>query len=390
MNIFKVIASGKKTFNEETASAILSWFMNPFMEHGLGFSFLKTFIKKLSSTMGDTNVLDDLNDSLTPRMRTEDGTQSKLWSNLEYKVEQAYIDIVIGIEGWVLAIENKIYPESVSSGQLKREYEGLKKKNPKEKIGLIYLVPIEEKADLLDPGVAKEFGELTVQSNDFKSIVTWQKNNIDDPMPIVSIAEVIGQILDDESKGVIDPIPEYIRHTLKALNAFISNKFEGYDYERSPLSTGINPLTEEQLTIKELASRTNGYVGVKGGIKGILTMDNNRTKQHKFQYSSQDMSHLPNWISLPEFNNIIRWKLDKVVKGINWKGRLPARLLYEIAKDYKENVCIGIKGGEKALGSMDAETIKSKEWNIITEQSKNPQWINGIVFDRILDEKGVF
>ena len=55
MNIFKVIASGKKTFNEETASAILAWFMNPFMEHGLGFSFLKTFIRKLSATMNNSN-----------------------------------------------------------------------------------------------------------------------------------------------------------------------------------------------------------------------------------------------------------------------------------------------------------------------------------------------
>ena len=390
MNIFKVIASGKKTFNEETASAILSWFMNPFMEHGLGFSFLKTFIKKLSSTMGNTNILDDLNDSLTPRMRTEDGTQSKLWSNLEYKVEQAYIDIVIGIEGWVLAIENKIYPESVSSGQLKREYEGLKKKNPQEKIGLIYLVPIEENDEVLDPEVRREFEELQVQDRDFKSIVTWQKSKIDDPTPIVSIAEVIIQILDDESRGIIDPIPEYIRHTLKALNAFISNKFEGYDYERSPLSTGINPLTEEQLTIKELSSRTDGYVGVKGGMKGILIMDNNRTKQHKFQFSSQDMSHLPYWINLPEFNNIVKWKLYRDVNAINWKGRFPAHILYEIAKDYKDKVYIGIKGGEKALGGIDAETINSKEWNIVTEQSKNPQWINGIVFNKILDEKKVF
>ena len=68
-------------------------------------------------------------------MRTEDGGQLKHWANLEYKVEQAYIDIVIGIEGWVLAIENKIYPESVSQGQIKREYEGYpKRKIPKKEL----------------------------------------------------------------------------------------------------------------------------------------------------------------------------------------------------------------------------------------------------------------
>ena len=58
----------------------------------------------------------------------------------------------------------------------------------------------------------------------FKSIfsVTWQKNKIDEKPPVISIAEVISQVLEDESRGTIDPIPEYVRHTLKALNAFIS------------------------------------------------------------------------------------------------------------------------------------------------------------------------
>jgi hypothetical protein len=48
MNIFKVIASGKKTFFEEQMSAALAWFLHPQMEHGLGYEFLNRFIHEIA------------------------------------------------------------------------------------------------------------------------------------------------------------------------------------------------------------------------------------------------------------------------------------------------------------------------------------------------------
>lgn len=389
MNIFKVLASGKKSFSEETASAILVWFMNPTMEHGLGYSFLSKFVDELStsaSKKGIQDILSDMAKKLTPHLRSEYETQLKLWCNLEYSVETAFIDIVIGIEDWIFAIENKIYPQSISAGQLSREYEGLKKKNPDSKIGMIYLVPIEGDGEIVDGKIEKEFDELSEKENDFKAFVTWQKNNIDN---VPSISKIIGDILDDESKGIIDPVSEYTRHTLKALNSFISNDFAGYEYEREFGGSGLNPETEKQLSVAMLKNENEGYVGVKGGIRGLLKMEEPKIKIHKFQYTTQDMSEKPNWIEIKTFNDIIKWVLYKEIKDIDWKGNLHSESLYKIAKDYKEKVFIGIKGGEKALKNMEPDQIKNKGWGISTVKA-TAQWIDGELFCKIIDEKEVF
>ena len=385
MNIFKVLASGKKSFQEETASAIIAWFMNPAMEHGLGYSFLSKFVDELSISCNQ-KILADLTKKLTPRLRSEYETQIKLWCNLEYSVDTAFIDIVIGIDDWIFAVENKIYSQSVTKGQLSRQYEGLKKKNHDSKIGMIYLVPIEEESDILDGTTEKVFEELSVKENDFKAVVTWQKNKIEN---VPSISEIISKILDDESKGIIDPVSEYTRHTLKALNSFISNNFAGYEYERDTQSSGVNPLTEEQLSVDELEARNKGYVGVKGGIRGLLKMGESKIKSHKFQYTSQDMSNKPYWIDIETFRDIIKWLFYKEIKYIDWKGQLPSESLHKIAKDFKKKVFIGIRGGETALKNMEPDEIKNKEWNISTEKA-NAQWIDGELFCKILDEKSAY
>ena len=385
MNIFKVLASGKKSFQEETASAILTWFMNPTMEHGLGYSFISKFIDELSISSGNLE-LSDLAKNLKPKFRSEYENQLKLWFNLEYNVDNAFIDIIIGIDNWIIAIENKIYSKSVTTGQLTREYEGLKKKNPDVKIGMVYLVPIEENSDILDGKTEKEFEELSVKGCDFKTFVTWQRNNIDN---VPSISEIISGILDAENKGVIDPLSEYTRHTLKALISFISNNFSGYDYERANQSSGINPLTEERLPVKELMLKDGGYVGVKGAVRGLLKMNNANIRTHKFQYTSQDMSLKPFWLEVDTFKKIVSWLLDNEIGDIDWTGRIPSENLYMIAKDYGSKIFIGIRGGENALRNMSGEEIKKHDWNISTEKA-NPQWIDGELFYNITKQKNIF
>lgn len=385
MNIFKVLASGKKSFQEETASAVLAWFMNPMMEHGLGYSFLSKFIDELSVSTS-RNEISDLAKKLTPRLRSEYEAQIKLFCNLEYNVGMAFIDIVFGIDEWLLAIENKIYLKSVSDGQLSTQYKGLKKKNPNSKIGMIYIVPIEEESEMLEAKSEEIFKELSVEEDDFKVIMTWQKNRIGN---VPSISEIISKILDDETRGIIDPVSEYTRHTLKALNSFISNNFTGYDYERSTPSSGANPLTEEQLSIDKLKDKNLGFVGVKGGIRGLLKMEKKKIKNHKFQYTSQDMSNSPQWVEIDTFNAIISWIFQKEIKDIDWRGRLHSDSLYKIAKDFKQKVFIGIKGGENTLRAMGVDEIKNREWNISTEKH-NSQWIDGELFYEILNKKNVY
>ncbi len=385
MNIFKVLASGKKSFQEETASAVLAWFLNPMMEHGLGFSFISKFLNELSLSTGNPD-LSTLAEQLTPKLRGEYEKQLKIWCNLEYKVENAFIDIIIGIDDWIIAIENKIYATSVTKGQLTREYQGLKEKDPSKKIVLIYLVPIEEDSEILEGKSENEFNELSVVKPDTKALVTWQKNQIGN---IPSIAEIFRTILMEENIGMIDPLPEYTRHTLKALISFISNDFSGYDYEREIPPSGKNLLTEEVLPINILMTKTLGYVGVRGGIRGLVQMELAKIKNHKYQYSSQDMSNKPYWVEFDTFKKIVSWMLNNEIQKIDWKGNLPSKQLYMIAKDFGSSVYIGIKGGEKALKDMSVDLIKNKNWGISTEQA-TAQWIDGKSFVQILQEKSVY
>ncbi|HHW31482.1 MAG TPA: PD-(D/E)XK nuclease family protein [Clostridiaceae bacterium] len=81
MNIFKVLASGKKSFLEEQASAIIAWFMNPRMEHGMGFLFLSRFVRELQTRQ---NGLDEISSKLFTQLRSGSDTELKWSCKLEY------------------------------------------------------------------------------------------------------------------------------------------------------------------------------------------------------------------------------------------------------------------------------------------------------------------
>ncbi|HHW31481.1 MAG TPA: hypothetical protein GXX20_07410 [Clostridiaceae bacterium] len=134
---------------------------------------------------------------------------------------------------------------------------------------------------------------------------------------------------------MIEPIPEYTRHTLKALNVFINNDFEEYYYNSDTHYSGNNELTEDNLNISELSKKTTGYVGVKGGLSGLMFMDKNKLKKHKFQYTSVDMSRHCYWIELGMFLKITNWLLYGTEPDIIWNTALPSRLFYKIVIEAK-------------------------------------------------------
>lgn len=388
MNIFKVLASGRSSFKEETASAIVSWFLNPTMEHGLGCLVLSEFIEELSKVDSRRADFRELSSKLTPRLRTDYETQLNFWCNLEYNVGGAFIDIVLGIEDWLIAIENKIYSGSVTDGQLKTQYEGLREKHKEKKICSVYLVPIEEDSEVLDARTQKVFDELDcLREDDFKAVVTWQKNSIGNTP---SISSIIQRVLDQENRGIIDPVSEYTRHTLKALYSFISNDFSGYEYERTVMpSSSLNSVTEKQVKIDKLQILKEGCVGVRGGIRGLLQMEEGKIRTHRFQYTSQDVSNKPNWLKIETFNKVAKWILDGETPEIEWNGRFSSLVLYRIARDYKGKVFIGIKGGQKALESMTADDIMGKQWQISTMKAST-QWVAGDVFWAVIQNKSVY
>lgn len=384
MNIFKVLASGKKSFQEETASAILAWLLNPSMEHGLGYIFISKFFKAVFSTLDNQAKQDQISRKLVPKLRNRDENQSRLWIDIEYKVENADIDIVIEVEDVIIAIENKIYASSATEGQLEREYKGLCKKFSDSIIGMIYLVPISENIEILDAKIENHYNKLEVNENHFKSLVTWQNNNLNN---IPSIATIIEDILKDEHIGNIDPISEYTRHTLKALKSFISNEFNGYSFEKNKNASGKNNIsTEENLLLDDIRKRETGFVGVQYDIGGLLRMDPNNIKKYKFQYTSQNMENKKNWIKANVFISIANWIVDNQISDIQWHGKYASESLYKIASSFGDKVFIGMQGDKKALENYSFADIQSKSWQISTEKSNN-QWIDGKIFCDIYKKK---
>ena len=382
MNIFKVIASGRKRFQEETSSAVLAWFLNPYMEHGLGFEFLSRFLTAIQKTTSNKDMSTVI-DQLSLRLRTEaDDDTLIFWCSLEMSVHGAFIDVVLGVDDWVFAIENKIYSASATDHQLIREYEGLKKKLPDRKVGMIYLIPTDGIDSPLDTKVEVIYDELKPLDDDFKALITWQDNNLENTP---SLASIIRGILKDESTGDIEPVPEYCRHTLKALLSFIRNDFAGYDYDRASSRSGKNPLTESSLTVQQLKKKSEGYVGVAGGVRGLIRIGKEKIKKRQFQYSADDdLKGVPNWVALDSFLKVINWLVDSEQPDIEWSGKFPAQMIYQIATDF--DIFVGIRGGEASLREMSADAIQNKEWGISTQQEgKNSQWIDGKLFCQVVD-----
>ncbi|MDR3001973.1 MAG: PD-(D/E)XK nuclease family protein [Fibromonadaceae bacterium] len=270
MNIFKVLASAKKSFSEEQASALIAWLLNPYMEHGLGFAFLNKFLQKIDS---ENKIMKDLSNSLQPILRSEKTNNLEFSSDIEFYVEQppSFIDIVIFINDILISIENKIYNESANDkGQLVRQYEGLKKKYGEEyKIVIVFLVPDSEHKLIIE-----EFEELKVRDPDIPIMITWD-----------DVCDIIQKILNEEQKCEIPPINEYLRHTLKALSYFIQDGFEGYYYETTK-NYGKNPLAAGWKTLDEIKRNENiKYIGINKGITGLLSLRDTDLEKNTFQYT---------------------------------------------------------------------------------------------------------
>ena len=91
-------------------------------------------------------------------------------------------------------------------------------------------------------------------------------------------------------------------------------------------------------------------------------------------------------------NQLIEWHLDGKKPEIQWEGNFTSEILFRIAKDYPQNVFIGIRGGEKHLRYMaknSPELVKGKSWQIGSHQPTS-QWIPGDVFYGILADNNIY
>ncbi|MCL1830973.1 MAG: PD-(D/E)XK nuclease family protein [Oscillospiraceae bacterium] len=382
MNIFKVLASGKKPMYEEQMSSILAWLLHPQMEHGLGYELLSRFVASISC---DSDRSAKISDNLHNRLRGD--AVSDFGMELEEYVTTAYIDILISIDSWKLAIENKIYPGSTMENQLNKEYVGLISKYENSSCVLIYLVPTDDFGELHRQVWCEydSFDKSKLRSTDFLKLMTWQENNAGYP----SIVQLLEGLLQDEAVGKTEPISEYTRHTIKALIVFIRGGFSGYDYERINIQNEVYP----KIKGEEILNKMGGFVGIKSGIAGLIGTSTLVIQNRVYQYSESEVLARPSWVSVYDFKQIYLWKTRDVPPIIEWdRVRLKAMDLYTITSicSPTQSLFIGIKGGLPALNNMDKKTIKESTWQLIAaDEPPNNQWISGEEFARTLELKGI-
>ena len=364
MNIFKVIASSGTTFREKFTSSILAWLLNPTMEHGLGFSFMESFVNSINK-----EKFLKLTSQLHPSLENNDSIENIDWMcSIELNVEKAFIDVVFTIDKWLFAIENKIYSSSATENQLKREYQGLKQDSRFKdyNICMIYLVPIS--GDFLDKKILSEIETLNVDKNDYKTIMTWQPNDLNYP----SFSKVLSEIIQKEHSCEIEPVHEYTRHTLKAFIQFINNDFQGYE-SRINKTKSITPF-EEKFNINELKNKTFGSVGYND--LSWIVKNKEKIKTFKFKYRKDDITDKAQWIKVNDFNKIIEWLIDGKLPEIDWSiwKDINSKNIYIISKSYK-NIFVGIRGGLNGFRKLTNEEIISKRWQVSSEKLSK-EWIS--------------
>lgn len=239
MNIFSVLSTGKSNLHEPSMSAMLAYLLNPNQDHGLGRKFINSF---LTLAAQNNNLYNDyINDESI---------------KFEIELEVAYrssnkrndIDIQIKIldksyhELHRIIIENKIKSGAANPSQLNDYY--LAVLNDKENddvfelnqknLSVIFLTP-KVKNKILD----EEFNNLDTEN---KVWLYWNSEN-DDVMTIVNL---IQNILSLEQIAKISPINEYMRHTLKAFTHYIIKTIQ--------ISNGKNRVGED---IGEVKSKEN-------------------------------------------------------------------------------------------------------------------------------------
>lgn len=230
MNIFKILSSGDGSIKEPNVSAFLGYLLDPNKEHGLKDFLLRTVLEKLikentiSSLIINENIVNLTNDS-----------NFKVIVELEKKVtlnsgKKRDIDIVINIYNkselvFVLCIENKIKTSSVTKNQLNEQLEGIQKEITNEKIGFIYLTPEA------CPKCKEEYEIFKDSHNDIPSTnLSWNDD----------IYKSLIKMLEEESKGTIEPIFEYSKYTIKAFMNFIKTDFQSYKEEKSNINKKDN------------------------------------------------------------------------------------------------------------------------------------------------------
>lgn len=207
MNIFSVFSTGNSSLREPSMSSMLAFLLNPTQDHGLGRKIIDNFLETADQKRYGKYVR-----SKTIRFEID------LEVPYLFKGKRNMVDVQIRIlndnynELHRIIIENKIKASSADPKQLQSYYQAVLNdpdqdaKLKPDQVSVIFLTPFHLKKGLKD-----QFDNLKTTNK------TWMHWNGSD----TSFVSLIQILLDQESRGEISPMNEYIRHTLKAFCHYV-------------------------------------------------------------------------------------------------------------------------------------------------------------------------
>ena len=250
MNIFNALsARDDNKLLEVNLSALLAYFLNPAADHGVGNTFLGTFLDLVESEIKRTTENEKIKDvdffTGVDFIKTEVKSECKI----KKSGKQFFLDVLVdlhdknGKQTHKIVVENKVRADAANQLQLKNYYEAVRKSIRGKQIIMVFLTP--GGADSVNSVKLKEeFDALSDKDlgKNYKVWVHWNGEN--------SVQSIIREnILNQEVKGKIPPINEHSRHTFKALAMHL----EGYSLATRNSSSGIRQ-SADKYPIDEICS----------------------------------------------------------------------------------------------------------------------------------------
>ncbi|MDD5239888.1 MAG: PD-(D/E)XK nuclease family protein [Candidatus Nanoarchaeia archaeon] len=226
MNIFTVLSQGNGRLDEENHSAIIGYFLKPYETHGLSDAFLKKFLTLVGEGCEDRerfeNVCDknvDIDINFEVPYKIGDKTRKIDIQIQVFSKEDEESENRVPIELHRIGIENKINMKSIDNSQFLEEFLGLKEDigNNDTKITMVFITP--EK----NPKIESEFSALTeeILGKHKACWLEWYSKSNNK----YALVPLLMGLLQDEADVKINPLTEYLRHTLKAFIYHVKEEF---------------------------------------------------------------------------------------------------------------------------------------------------------------------
>lgn len=201
MNIFQVLSQGKSRLHEPSMSAMLGYLLDSNKDHGLSDIVVRMFLKTIDEERFKDIIFMDAIDS-----------QVSLEEPYQFKEGRKDIDIQLLIlndkkeESHRIIIENKIKIGAANPKQFNDYYLAVTSEEPDiSALTLVFLTP-----NINSRQLSAEFNNLTLTNNHHEKYwIYWSSGK-------KCISKILAKILEMEVTGEINPINEYMRHTLKA------------------------------------------------------------------------------------------------------------------------------------------------------------------------------